>query len=300
MAFSAVAGDTNLPNGFFSPVIYSKKVLKAFRKASVVEDITNTDYAGEIENYGDTVQIILEPDITVSPYVRGQVVESTPLVDNQVTLIVDKANKFQFEVDDIEKKQSHVNWETLATGRAGYKLKDAFDTEVLAYMVAQATTASTDLGTSGSPITVDLAGTNPSPLVVMNRAQRLMDLQNIPAEERFFVADPIFWERMGDENSRLMNALYIGDRGRDMPLINGHVSDMQIRGFTCYRSNNLPVTSGKQSFLVGHMSSTCTVNQIAKIEQFRSTTSFSDVVRGLHMYGRKVLRSNALFSGFYQ
>ena len=66
MAFPASGGYSNLPNGNWSPVIYSQKVLKFFRTASVAEDITNTDYAGEIENFGDTVKIIVEPTITVS------------------------------------------------------------------------------------------------------------------------------------------------------------------------------------------------------------------------------------------
>ena len=71
MAFSSAGGYTNLPNGNFSPVIYSQKVQKTFRKSSIVEDVTNTDYFGEIANYGDSVRIIKEPEITVSAYNRG-------------------------------------------------------------------------------------------------------------------------------------------------------------------------------------------------------------------------------------
>lgn len=300
MASPVAPGYNNLPQGNFSPIIYSKKVLKAFRKASVIEDITNTDYSGEIENFGDTVEIIQEPDIVVVPYVRGQNLQTQSLNDAAITLVVDHANSFQFEVDDIEKKFSHVNWETLATSRAGYKLKDAFDTEVLAYIATQSTNPS-ELGTSGAPITVDLGGVNPSPLTIMNKISRLMDLANIPTDERWFVADPVFWERMGDENSKFMNALYIGpDRSKgDMPLVNGRLFNDEIRGFTCYKSNNLPLGGGNKSFIAGHMSSTATVNQIAKIEQFRSPNSFADRVRGLHLYGRKVLRPAALFLGYY-
>ena len=66
MAFSTAAGYGNLPSGNFVPVIYSQKVLKFFRRASVAEAITNTDYSGEIENFGDTVNIIKEPTITVN------------------------------------------------------------------------------------------------------------------------------------------------------------------------------------------------------------------------------------------
>ncbi len=92
MAFQSVSGNNNLPNGNFSPIIYSQKVQKFFRTASVVEAITNTDYAGEIENFGDTVNIIKEPTITVSAYSRGAVVDTQDIVDDQIQLVVDQAN----------------------------------------------------------------------------------------------------------------------------------------------------------------------------------------------------------------
>ncbi len=115
MAISKSAGYDNLPSGNWLPVIYSQKVQKFFRTASVVEDITNTDYAGEIENFGDTVNIIKEPSISVSSYTRGGAINIQNLADDQLQLVVDQANAFAFKVDDIEERQSHVNWESLAT-----------------------------------------------------------------------------------------------------------------------------------------------------------------------------------------
>ena len=61
MAFQSAAGYGNLPNGVFSPVIYSKKVQKQFRKTAVAMDIANSDYFGEINAMGDSVKIIKEP-----------------------------------------------------------------------------------------------------------------------------------------------------------------------------------------------------------------------------------------------
>jgi hypothetical protein len=54
MAFASASGYTNLPNGNFSSVIYSKKVQLAFRKKAICGDITNSDYFGEIASQGDT------------------------------------------------------------------------------------------------------------------------------------------------------------------------------------------------------------------------------------------------------
>ena len=96
MAFSTSSGYGNLPSGNFAPEIFSQKVLKFFRRASVVEDITNTDYAGEIENFGDTVKIIKEPTVTVAAYQRGSVVNPQDLADDQISMVVDNANAFAF------------------------------------------------------------------------------------------------------------------------------------------------------------------------------------------------------------
>ena len=131
MAFSAAAGHGNLPNGNFSPVIYSKQVQLAFRKASVVEAITNSDYFGEIAQMGDSVKIIKEPEITVKSYARGTTITPQDLDDEDFSLTIDKANYFAFKVDDIEEAHSHVNFGSLASDRAAYRLSDQFDQDVL-------------------------------------------------------------------------------------------------------------------------------------------------------------------------
>jgi hypothetical protein len=97
MAFRSAAGYGNLPNGNFSPVIYSKKVQTAFRKTSVVEDITNNDYMGEISNFGDSVRIIKEPEVSVQAYSRGTQVVPQDLDDEDFTLVIDQANYFAFQ-----------------------------------------------------------------------------------------------------------------------------------------------------------------------------------------------------------
>ncbi len=122
MAFRTAAGYGNLPNGNFSPVIYSKQVQLAFRKSSVVEDVTNNDYFGEIAQMGDSVKIIKEPEITVKEYARGAQIVPQDLDDEDFTLVIDKSNYFAFKIDDIEEAHSHVNFMQMATDRAAYRL----------------------------------------------------------------------------------------------------------------------------------------------------------------------------------
>ena len=303
---TSTAGYGNLPNGNFSPTIYSKKVQLAFRKSSVIQAVTNTDYFGEISDYGDTVNIIMEPDVSVSAYTRGLQITAQDLDDEQLTLTIDKSNYFAFKVDDIEKKFSHVGWESLASNRAGYKLKDAMDTEVLLYMQGQIPTATTQ-GDATTAATVGFGVQTFTPIQYVNRFARFLDVNDVPSDDRFLVVDPIFLERIRDENSKLLDNDYVQDSSQ--VLRNGLVTNRPIYGFKLYVSRNLPqvgtgptATSGSNGGWVigGHMSSTASAEQINKTESYRDPDSFADVVRGLHMYGRKTLRTEALCGGVWQ
>ena len=297
MAFSKVSGNNNLPNGNFSPIIFSQKVQKFFRTASVVEAITNTDYAGEIENFGDTVNIIKEPTITVSAYSRGAVVDTQDIVDDQIQLVVDQANAFSFKVDDIEERHSHVNFESIATSSGAYALKNEYDKNVIAAMVAGVSSSSPDhlLGAdsgSGQDQDVGFGDSEIDPVDTISKHNRLLNAADVPEENRWFLAGPEFVEQLGQANSKLMS----DTTGNAAPLRNGKVLSGKIMNMDVYMTNNFAASSTSNFFKVlgGHMSSTATANHIAKIEVIRHPESFSDVVRGLHVFGRKVLRDNAL------
>ena len=134
MAFGSASGYGNLPNGVWSPVIYSKQVQLAFRKSAICEAITNNDYFGEIANMGDSVKIVKEPEVDVKAYVGGATVGAQDLIASDFSLNIDRANSFAFKVDDIEDAHSQVNFQSLASDRAAYRLADQFDKDVLGYM----------------------------------------------------------------------------------------------------------------------------------------------------------------------
>jgi len=305
---NSVSGQTN---SFFLPKVYSKQVLNFFRKASVAEAITNTDYAGEIAAFGDTVRIIKEPEITVDQYERGQDITATKLTDQEVTLIIDVANAFKFIVDDIETNMSHVNFREVATSSAAYALRDAFDTGVIATMFAGVSASSpnhilgsdsaTDLaaGTFDGTGNLDIgyAAGEHDPIDVLSHMARLLDEQNVPEEGRWFLANPEFYEQLVATSSKLMSVDFNAGQGS---IRNGLVSSGLLRGFNMYKSNNIAATSNAAGKVIaGHMSSTCTAQTITNTEVLRDPSSFGDIVRGLHVYGAKVLRPEALVSAFY-
>ena len=305
---NSVAGQTN---SFFLPSVYSKKVLNFFRKASVVEAITNTDYAGEISAYGDSVKIIKEPVISVSDYTRGSDTTDTKLTDQEITLVVDSAKAFKFIVDDIETNMSHVNFKEVASSSAAYALKDSYDAAVLATMFAGVSASSPDhiigadaaAGTGGvaeTTASVDLLGsdgTGVDAIDLMARMARLLDDQNVPEEGRWFVAPPSFYEELSQSGSKLLSVDFNAGQGS---IRNGLVSSGKLRGFDMYKSNNIATpTTATGKVMAGHMSSTATANTILSTEVLRDPTSFGDIVRGLHVYGAKVLRDDALCSAFY-
>jgi len=287
----ATSGQTN---SFWLPEVFSKKVQVAFRKSAVAEAICNTHYMGEIAQFGDTVNIIKEPTITVTDYTRATTsLSSTVLTDQELVLQVDQAKYFQFKVDDLEKRFSHVNWQQVASDNAAYQLKDAFDVNVITAAVAGI--GSNTYGTVAAPIDTGHATGEVDPLDVLARLARLLDDANVPEENRWVVAKPEFYEELAKTSSKLLSVDYNQGNGG---LRNGLVASGELRGFKMYKSSNVPTPSGSGSpthqILAGHMSAVSCAQSLSTVESIRDNDSFKDIVRGLLVWGRKVLRPEAL------
>ena len=288
-----VSGQTN---GFFIPEIYSKKVQIALRKAAVAEAICNTDYMGEISNFGDTVNIIKEPQIAVADYTRGLAVTSTNLTDQELVLTIDQAKSFSFKLDDLERRFSHVNFQAVASDNAAYALRDAMDSNILAAIDAGAT-VTTGMGTTGTPIDIGFTGSKVDPLNQMALAAKELDEANAPEEGRWFVAAPEWYNELANTSSKLLSVDFNAGQGS---IRNGLVASGLLRGFQMYKSNNLPTNdlsgatpAGSATApvaLFGHISATSAASSMNKVETIRDTGTFSDIVRGLMVWGRKVLR----------
>lgn len=285
-------------------------------------------------------------EITISAYSRGTQLTPQDLEDSDFYLIVDRANSFIFRIDDIEKQQSHVNWMDLASDRAAYDMAMVYDRDILGYMSgyeyneslgtwaarttaigtkAESTADSDELlgihkiargsfgGADTDSIAMGVAGTyDATPLQILNRFNRLLDVQNVPKDGRYVVLDPIFVEKLMDENSKLVNNDYAANQNAGGQLTNGKLIAQKIRGFDVYESNNLPIVgtgpgtvdnNGSAAhygiILAGQNSAAATAQQLEKTEHYRDPYSFGDIVRGMHLYGRKILKPQALLRAWY-
>ena len=212
------------------------------------------------------------------------------IVDNDLSLVIDHGNYYQYGLEDIEVVQSHVDWEDACADAAGYALHNTYDAEILNYMGGQVATATTVSGTQ----TVGYGtGNNFTPYNSLNRLARLLDENNVPEEGRWTVASPAFWEAMADEDGKIVEAQVMGDpesiiRNRKL------ATSRELAGFTCFKSNNYVILSSVQQILAGHVDSTATASQVLKSRVLPNPNQFGNLYSGLHIYGRKTLRGIGL------
>jgi hypothetical protein len=274
----------------FIPEIWSARLLTALEKSLVFAQpaIVNRDYEGEISQAGDTVRITSISDPTIGTYTPN-VTTITPenLTDAQRVLVVDQAKYFAFEVDDVEMRQAKGNVMPEALSRAGYKLRDIVDQYIAAFYTSVPTA---NMVNSGSEVVV--AAADPTALYddVLVPLSVKLDEANAPTEGRWVVLPPWLYGR-GLSDDRFIRA---DASGTTAGLRNGFIG--QAAGFDIYKSNNtVNVTSDQYAVLAGAGNGAISyAEQINKVEAYRPENSFSDAVKGLHLWGAKVIRPELL------
>lgn len=267
----------------FRPEIWSARLLVALRTRLVYAQpgVVNRDYEGEISDYGDTVRITSISDPTIGTYTpNSTVITPEELTDAQRTLLIDQSKYFAFKVDDVDARQARGNVMPEAMNRAAYQLAKTADAHV-ASLYTQAAVAN-QLGTV-SVTTGALAYTQ---IRLMKLA---MDEADIPEEGRYLIAPPWFFSLLLEEN-KFLDASASGSTD---PLRNGFIG--RTLGFNLAQSNQAPNPTG-DDFVVqaGVPQAISYAEQINKTEAYRPESSFSDAVKGLHLYGAKVIRPDHL------
>jgi len=298
MAVEVAAGVPQY-SGTFIPEIWSGNLLVKFYDATVIAAISNTDYAGEIKNKGDKVIIRTVPDITINDYVKGQDLEIERPESANIELLIDKAKYFNFICDDIDAYQTDVKLMDSWSDDAGEQMSITIDTGILGDIYADADTH--NAGNSAGKVSGDIAlGTTGTPVAVTkaNILDKIVDCrtvlgeQSVPKNNRWGVIPE--WMSGMILKSDLKDASLAGD-GTSI-LRNGRIG--KIADITLYESNLLTsvTDTGNTCYhsIFGQISALCFAAQMTKMETLRTSRTFGNLVRGLNVYGDKVLKGEAL------
>lgn len=282
MAFSFFStGTTSEVN--FIPEVFSKLLQAKFYSSSVLPSISNTDYEGEISGQGDKVVIRTVPAVTINDYAGS--ITTQELTTAKVELLIDQAKYYSFKIGDVLAAQADINLLEGASSDAAEGMRVAVETSVLSSVVTGATTIGAQTAiTAGNILTS-----------ILDQAKALDEL-NIPEEGRFIVLSPEFVSLL--KQSELRQAYLTGDD--TSPLRNGKVG--VVDRFTVYQSNMLytpgsGTDSGYTHVLAGHPKAISFASQFTNTETVRMESTFGDQVRGLKVYGSKVVTPDALVVG---
>jgi hypothetical protein len=283
VTISAAAGYGNWNEADLYPTIFAGHVIHELQKASVADQITNTLFEGEIKGGGSSVKIIKAPVITVETgYGRGAAINLQNVDADSLELLIDQNARFAFVVDDISQHLSNIDLGDMTLKDAVYRMRDTFDTNILTYMAAQATSF-----TSG---TIGFGASDLDPVNVFAIARENLELENAPYEECFAVIHPTFMKFLQAVDSKLLNANEMG-KGPS-PLISAATPKFNINGMDVYVSNNVSSTVP----LFGHKSAVSTAKAFSNYETQRLVTEgFGDLFKAEMVWGRLAVRPEVLF-----
>ncbi|MER7363580.1 P22 phage major capsid protein family protein [Nonomuraea wenchangensis] len=265
----------------FRPEIWSALLLSSLKKSHVyAEAFTNRDYEGEIKAAGDTVRITSVSRPTVNSYTRNADISYEELTDAQRTLVVDQEKYWAFSVDDVDMAQARGNVVPEAMQEAAYAIADVVDQYLASFYTSiqsanQITTTAITSGDAAYNALVDLG-------VKLSEA-------NVPKQNRRVVI-PEWYHGLLQKNTNFINA---EKSGSTEPLLNGRVG--RAAGFDIYTSNNAPLITGDDYAVIAGVPSALTfAEQVTKTEALRSEVRFADRMRGLYVYGAKLIRPDSL------
>lgn len=263
----------------FIPTIWSARLLANLDKNLVALQFVNRDYEGEISAFGDTVKINQVGNITIKDYDGTDIDDPEEMDSTQQSLVIDQAKYFNFTVKDIDKAQANVNLLNESMKRAAYAMADVVDQDI--FKVASEG-AGIKEGTASSPIEIDINNAYDT-LVDLGV---LLDEKNVPIGGRK-IALPHWYLGLLAKDPRFTKDMNI--------LANGVVEGATVGRFNLLASNNLKTGSGGISHAPAGITDALTfANQIVETEAYRPEKNFSDAMKGLNVWGRKVIQKDAL------
>jgi N4-gp56 family major capsid protein len=277
-----MAVDTFVPEIWSAELQTTLPTLYVFGQPGVI----NRDYEGDISQFGDTVHIGKLTDPSIRNYTKNTTITVDTLATTDQALLIDQAKYFAFQIDDVDARQVRDDGQLMdkAAQRSAAALAAAADAYVSGLMVAGA----------GTILTPAAVGSVDAAYLLVRTLRVKLDKNNVPVEGRFLIVSPEFYALILGDN-RFINAQAYGSTDG---IRNGEVGT--ILGFSVLVSNTIPAGTAATApavsnfVIAGHNMATTFADQINSVEAYRSQNAFSDTVRGLHLYGAKVVRPEAL------
>lgn len=264
----------------FIPEIWSKKLLKIFNKTVVMANLVNRDFEGEITNAGDVVHVRTFGDVTVSNYTRDMTISFQSLTDPMVDLLIDQQKYFAFKVDDLDKAQANVDILEGYTGRAAIAIRDVVDSRLIGHYTD--VDNGNVIGTDVSPITL----TSANIYGYITQLAEKLDNSNAPQENRNLVITPKY-KTLLLQSPEFNRASSLGDT----VVQNGYIGN--VAGFSVHVTTNNPAVGSVVNLMAFTPDFISFASQVSKIETVRPYNMFADAVKGLYLYGSKVMLPKA-------
>jgi len=302
-AYADIASDSASK---FIPQIWSGKLVEKFYAATVFGAIANTDYEGEISDKGDQVIIRTTPTMTIQDYEVGLgLTYETPISAN-TTLDINQGKYFAFAIDDVDSFQSDIDLMDDWSEDASEQMKIAVDSQVLANLYAGVNASNKGIaaGAISAGVNLGAAGTNGDAAILIDKTTILdyivdmglvLDEQNVPETGRWLVMPA--WMISTIKKSDLKDASLAGDA--TSIIRNGLIG--MIDRFNIYLSNNIVgITEGTATLyepICGHPTGLTFAAQMTKMENLPNPDTFGQLIRGLNVYGYKVIEGKYLAGG---
>lgn len=263
----------------FIPELWEAKMLVAFRQQAIFAGLTNREYEGSFAS-GDKININSPVPIEVKDYkANNRTTSPDPIATTEIEMFIDQEKSFDFYIDDIDRKQAAGPLNEFGKSAAEGLVDDAD-----LHLATLAITGS-DAVTPGAPATDAKSAWN-----VVRDLRKALDKNKVPKAQRVFVANAEFTSLFFEHDSKMTQVDHSGTTAglRDASL-------GRILGFNGYDSENLPETDVPQ-VVAFHRSAIAFASQLSKTEAMRGQNKFSDRLRGLHVYGSKIVRPEAIVS----
>jgi len=279
----------------FRPTIWSSSLLVNLRSNLVYGGLCNRDYEGEIARAGDKVNITAFADPSVRAYTKNTDISWDLLTDSTQQLVINQSDYFAFTVDDIDRRQALPGFIEETTRGASYNLASTADTYISGLMVAGVSASNPDNKLDHASLSAATDSSDAYDLLVELRTA--LTRSNTPMQGRWVVVPPEFYALLLRDD-RFIRA---DASGTVAGLRNGQVG--RAAGFDVVESNVVPtsdsdgtatVATTGYDIVAGHAMATTYAEQIASVKAVDLENQFGEGVKGLHLYGAKVVRPSLL------